>query len=68
MIISKIQKSCVHLFLKKLFGQLLDTSLKHFILLQTFNSEFAYIEIWFTNQDSTPLEMEDKINIALVIN
>ena len=53
---------------KKLFVQLLDISLKNFILLQIFNSEFAYIEVWFTNQDSTPLEIEDEISIALVIN
>ena len=53
---------------KKLFGQLLDISLKNFILLQIFNLEFAYIEVWFTNQDSTPLEIEDEISIALVIN
>ena len=25
-----------------------------------FNSEFLYIEIWFTDQNSKPLEIEDK--------
>ena len=38
------------------------------IHLNTFNSEFSYIEVWFTDQNSKPLEIEDKINIALVIN
>ena len=52
----------------KLFGQLLDISLKKFVLLKTFNSEFSYIEVWFTDQNSNPLEIEDKINITLVIN
>ena len=52
----------------KSFGQLLDISPKNFIFLKTFNSEFTYIEVWFTDQNSKPLEIEDKINITLVIN
>ena len=52
----------------KSFGQLLDISPKNFIFLKAFNSEFLYIEVWFTNQNSKPLEIEDKINITLVIN
>ena len=52
----------------KLFGQLLDISPKSFIYLKTFNSEFSYIEVWFTDQNSKPLEIEDKIKITLVIN
>ena len=54
--------------LNKLFGQLLDISHKSFIFLKTFDSEFSYIEVWFTDQNSNPLEIEDKINITLVIN
>ena len=38
------------------------------MLLKTFDSEFSYIEVWFTDQNSKPLEMEDKTNITLVIN
>ena len=52
----------------KSFGQLLDISFKNFISLKTLDSEFLYIEVWFTNENSKPLEMEDKININLVIN
>ena len=52
----------------KSFGQLLDISSKNFIFLKSFNLEFSYIEVWFTDQNSKPLEMEDKINITLVIN
>ena len=54
----------------KLFGQLLDIkkSPKYFMLLKTLNSEFLYIEVWFTDQNSEPLEIEDKLNITLVIN
>ena len=52
----------------KSFRQLLDNSLKKFIFLKTFNSEFSYIEVWFTDQNSKPLEIEDKIYITLVTN
>ena len=52
----------------KSFGQLLNISPKIFNFLKTFNSEFSCSEISFTNQNSKPLEIEDKINITLVIN
>ena len=52
----------------KLFGQLSYVSHRNFIFLKTFHSEFSYIEVWFTNQNSKPLEVEVKMNIRLVIN
>ena len=52
----------------KSFGQLLYITSKHFIFLKSFDSEFLYTDVWFTNQNSMPLEIEDKINITLVIN
>ena len=52
----------------KSFGQLLDISPKNFIFLKAFDSEFSYIEVWFTDQYSKPLEIKDKINITLVLN
>ena len=51
----------------KSFGQLLDILPETFIVLKTFDSEFLYIEVWFTDQISNLLEIEDKINITLVI-
>ena len=52
----------------KSFGQLQEISPKYFVFLNTFNSEFSYIEVLLTDQNSKPLEIEDKINITLVIN
>ena len=52
----------------KTFGQLLDISPKNYVFLKTFDSEFSYIQVWFTDQNSVPLEIEDKIKITLVIN
>ena len=52
----------------KSFTQLLDISAKHFIFSKTFDSEFSYFEVWFTDQNSELLQIEDKINITLVLN
>ena len=41
-----------------LFGQLLDISPKNFIFLKRFSSEFLYIELWFTDQNSKSLEID----------
>ena len=69
-IINKTQDSRVlYTFIpNKLFGQLLDISPENFIFLKTLNSEFLCIKVWLTDQNSKPLEVEDKVNIALVIN
>ena len=48
----------------KSFGSLVEISPNH-IFLKTFNSEFQEIKIWFTDQNSQPLELEDKINLTL---
>ena len=52
----------------KSFGQLSGISPKNFIFLETFESEFSYIEVWFTDPNSKSLETEYKINIILVSN
>ena len=52
----------------KQFGQLLDILLKNLIFLKTFDSEFSYSQVWFTDQNSKPLEIEDKIKTTVVIN
>ena len=49
-------------------GQLLDILPKNSIFLKAFGSKFSYIEVWFADQNSKPMEIEDKINITLVIN
>ena len=58
-VIYKILGSCIHLFLINL----LDISPENFIFLKTFDSAFSYIEVWFTGQNSNPLEIEDKTNL-----
>ena len=59
----------LHAFVpNKSFGQLFDISTKNCIALKVFNSEFSYTEVLFFYQNFIPLEIQDKINIALLIN
>ena len=51
----------------KPFGSLLEISPTNHIFLKTCYSEFQEIKIWFTDQTSTPLKVEDKINLILII-
>ena len=46
----------------KPFGSLLEISPTNHIFLKTFNSEYDEIKVWFTDQNSQPLETEDRIN------
>ena len=48
-------------------GNMLEIAPTNFIPLKTFNSEFQTIEVWFVDQNSEPLETEDRINLTLVI-
>ena len=49
------------------FGSLLDIAPSNHIFLKTFNSEYDEIIVWFTDQNSNPLEIEDRINLTMVI-
>ena len=51
----------------KPFGSLLEISPTNHIFLKLLNSEFQDIEVWFTDQNSQPLEIEYRINSTLVI-
>ena len=49
------------------FGSFLEISPTNHVFLKTFNSEFQEINIWFTDQTSKPLEVEDRINVTFII-
>ena len=51
----------------KPFGSLLEISPTNHIFLKTFNSQYSKIKVWFTDQNSQPLEIEDRINLTRVI-
>ena len=51
----------------KQFGQLINISPHSLTMLNTTNAEFSFIEVWFTDQNNRPLEIEDNVNITLLI-
>ena len=51
----------------KPLGSLLEISPANHISLKTFNSEYDEIIVWFTDQNSKALEIEDRINLTMVI-
>ena len=51
----------------KPLGSLLLISPTNHIFLNTFNSEYDEIIVWFIDQNSQPLEIEDRINLTMVI-
>ena len=51
----------------KQFGQLINISPHSLTMLSTTNTEFSFIEVWFTDQNSEPLEIEDNVNLTLII-
>ena len=53
--------------LNKQLGQLITITPHSPTMLKTTNAEFSFIEIWFTDQNNRPLEIEDNVNITLII-
>ena len=51
----------------KKFGQLINIFLHAFTMINTVNSEFSSVEVWFTDEASKALEIEDNVNITLII-
>ena len=51
----------------KKFGQLINISPHTFTMMNTVNNEFSSVEVWFTNQASKTLEVEDNVNVTLII-
>ena len=51
----------------KQFFQLITITPHSLTMLKTTNAECSFIEIWFTDQNNRPLEIEDNMNITLII-
>ena len=50
----------------KQFGQVITITPYSPTMLKT-NAEFSCIEVWFTDQNNRPLEIEDNMDITLII-
>ena len=51
----------------KTFGQLISVKPPVFIQCKTADFTIDSIEIWFTDQDNNPLQIQDKISVTLII-
>ena len=51
----------------KPFGGLFKISQTNHIFLKTFSLEYDKIIVWLTDQNSQPLEVEDRINLTMVV-
>ena len=49
------------------FGQLIKISPHSLTIMNTVNTEFSFVEVWFTDQISKALEIEDNIHLTLII-
>ena len=51
----------------KEFGQLINISPHSLIMMNTVNTEFSSVEVWFTDQASKGLEIADNVYLTLLI-
>ena len=47
--------------------QLINISPNALTMMNTVNPEFSFVEVWFTDQVSKALEIEDNVNLTLII-
>ena len=51
----------------KQFEQLINIAPHSLTMMNTVNTEFSFFEVWFTDQTSKALEIEDNVNLTLII-
>ena len=51
----------------KQFGKLINISPHSLTMMNTVSTEFSFVEVWFTDQASKALEIEDNVNLTLNI-
>ena len=52
---------------KKQFGQLINILPHSLTMMNTDSTEFSFVKVWFTDQASKALEIEDNVNLTLII-
>ena len=53
-------------FPNKQFGQLINISPHSLTMMNTVNTEFSFVQVWFTDQTSKAFEIEDNVNLTLI--
>ena len=51
----------------KQFGELINISPHSLTMMNTINTEFSFVEVWFTGQTNKAVEIEDNVNLKLII-
>ena len=51
----------------KQFGQLINISPHSLTLMNTVNTKISSVEVWFTDQATKALEIEDNVNLTVII-
>ena len=51
----------------KQYGQLTNISPHSLTMMNTVNTNFSSVEVWFTDQVSKALEIQDNVNLTLII-
>ena len=51
----------------KQFGQLMNILPHSLTMMNAINTEFSFVEVWFTDQISKALEIENNVNLTLII-
>ena len=51
----------------KQFAQLINISPNFLMMMNTINTEFSFSEVWFIDQLSAALEIEDNVNWTIII-
>ena len=51
----------------KQFEQLINISPYSLTMMNTINTQFSFVEVWFTNQASKALGIKDNVNLTLII-
>ena len=68
---NQYQQKCEVLYTftpNKSYAYLLNVEPSNLVFLKTYNTEFDEIFIALTDQNSRPLEIEDKVNLTLLVN
>ena len=51
----------------KQYCQLINISPIVLTMMNTVNTEFSFVEVWFTDQASKAVEIEDNVNLTVII-
>ena len=64
---NSFQRALFTFLSNKQFGQLINISPHSLAMINTTNTEFSSIEVWFPDQNSKQFEIENNVDVILII-